>query len=262
MSYQIYQDLSGGIFATITAPKDIFNPDFVVQVRAFLAIDKVRILSDYTNQQEIKDKINSTFLIPNSTLQLNPYSTNFFAVQMKDLEHNIFTSSELDWEKYRQEFAVIKIETNNSQMLSILSNFLTTSFAVDHNKKSLTFGQVKESRKQSILDNLSINIHNKFIQTFLILTRSGDVVGCFSLANVLDECQLSNVAGLCTLPNNYSGKKLGVLCSAIVNEYYTNEFFSAAKSLTFSNSKETVANLYSNLGFEKNKNRTGWILSN
>jgi hypothetical protein len=263
MSHQIYQDLSGGIFATVTSPEDIFNLDFVTQVKTFLAIDKVRILSDYYNSQEVETALNSLSKDPSSIIQnlkIIPYSTNFFAVQRKDLEHNIFASSELDWENYRQDFVVLKVEKENQQMMTILSNFLTTSFAVDHNKKSPTFGQIKEQRKQSILSRLAENMNNKFMQTFLILTRSGELVGCFSLTNVLNECQLTGVTGLCTLPNNYSGKKLGVLCGAIVNEYYTNEFFSAAESLTFSNSKKPVANLYSNLGFEKNKNRTGWIL--
>ena len=257
MNYFIFADLSGAVFVTIRDYSVFEDVNFAKDIVKWLKNSKVRLLFDGLDTDIVIDKLNYLSL----NLKIEEYTTSFFAVKRLDLEHKIWQDTELDWDNFRQDFLTIKVETNDQESVDILTNFLITSFGVDWNKNSLSYAQPKLNRQTQIQDQLQQNLKNNFMQSFLVINKSGQLVGCFSLTNVMGECQLSNVAGLSTFENTYQKPKLAILCSAIVNEFYTNEFYSGSDSLTFSNSKLPVATKYSNLGFESNVSRKGLIIA-
>jgi hypothetical protein len=257
---QSYTDLCGSVFLTLESGLNLEQVKIAFESLHFetLSTAKLRILFDGYEPEDIQNLLET--LAPNYSV--NTYSTNFFHATRSDLEKKVFVGTDLDWELYRQSFLITEVTAKSHDHIAVLKDFLITSFATCQDKSKTEFGKTNTERRKEILDNFENNFSNLSQKTFCVSSKTGKIVGFFSLYNVFEEVQLAGVAGLTTLDAFVfrDSPKLPILCAAIVNEFYTNEFFAFGKSLNFSNSKDVVAKKYSELGFETSNSRKGLFL--
>ncbi len=201
------------------------------------------------------DFIEQTILTLNPKLNVKPYNSNFFILDRRQAKE--FLNQEL-----LEGFTVFEIDEKDKENLEIIKNLLTSSFAVkiykDENGK--TIFEEKPERAEEVLINFENNYKQTGLKTFLVKSKLGEIVGCFSLIRIANEVQLSGVAGRTTLPNSYTGKKLVILCQAMISSFLKSTDFEDVQFLTLSNSKTPVAQIYAELGIPKNTTRKGLLV--
>jgi hypothetical protein len=257
-----FRDLAGSIFLTL-------SPELHrSQLTALIAENINQILDQpknikviYDNYQEI-DVMNSLeTALPD--VALSPYSTTFFYVTKTEINNLVSRYNDLNWASYRDDFDIDLYESEDKE---IFINLLLNSFAVNFGKdeSGKTVVTINESKQKYILDNFDINIANPDMQTYIIRSKVGEIVGSFSLTRIAGEVQLSAVAGRFVDSGSqiaYSGgKKLPLLSAAFVEVFEHNENYSDLETLSFSNSKPSVIKFYSDLGFDINTSRKGVMI--
>jgi hypothetical protein len=188
-------------------------------------------------------------------VEIKDYNSNFFALTRKEAAQWL-TKNPFDG------FEIEQITKNNKPDIEIVKNLLISSFAVKISKNSdgQTIFEPKEERENLILNNFDNVFDQAGLFTYLLKSETGQIVGSYSLYNVENEVQLSAVAGRTTLENGFKGKKLLPLCQAMIWSFLNEPKFATLDSLTLSNSKAPVAQLYSDLGYSKNSNRKGLLI--
>lgn len=251
---EVYTDLCGSKFCNFS--QDFISTNFGTELTKLIEThsgQKLRLVFDKQEPDSILTLIQTA--VAKSGLKAKfeslVYPTNFFRTTKDDLEKKVFTETILDWEQYRANFVITEVTTQSLDYLVVFKDFLVSSFAVCRDKSKPEFAKVNPKRKDQIINQFDANFGQRNQKTFCISSKTGKIVGFFSLFNVFKETQLANVAGMTSLEFGYKdSSKLPILCAAILNEFYINEFFASSKSLSFSNSKAPIAQKYKDLGFE------------
>lgn len=164
---------------------------------------------------------------------LSTHPTTFFHLDLDSIP------SDLVWNKYRGSFNIVLVDGSN---LDIFKNFITTSYNKDLNK--INWEQVMSQ------DNL---------QNYLVQEKTTlEFVGSFSLGLAGDTIQLQSVAGRSNKYTFEGGKKLPILTAASLEVAKSQG--NLDKDFIFTSSKEKLAKLYGELGFEVTTHYQTWVL--
>ncbi len=258
-----FADLAGSIFFTLP-------PNLALhELSNLISQSKDKLLQQPTKLKVIFDNydpqlIYSEFVQIFGKGKIVEYNSNFFKLNKADIVELLTKNPQLNWQNYSDEF-VIKEYTPNQK--NILINLLLNSFAVNFCRdiEGKSFVTSNPSKQRYIFENFEKHSQNQDLKIFLVYARSGEVVGTFGLNTFGDEVQLSAVAGRFVDFENHTGykgaKKLPVISAAFVHTFNTLSSFCKFGSLAFSNSKPSVIEFYSNLGFKNNLERKGFILN-
>jgi hypothetical protein len=260
--YPPFCDLAGSIFLTLPSDLDLQHLYFLISENQEIISNqpnKLKVIFDNYDLATIQSQLGNCF----KGCKITPYNSNFFKLHKDNLSNLITKSSKLNWQNYENEFEIKPYSTDQKE---ILLNILLNSFAVnftrdDSGKSVITSNKVKE---KYILENFEKHIANSNLFTFIIYSKIGEIVGTFGLTLTGNEVQLSSVAGRFVDFSNFrifvGEKKLPVISAAFVEMFKSHEPFVGLKTLTFSNSKLSVIKFYSELGFDNNDIRKGFIL--
>jgi hypothetical protein len=259
--YKPFADLAGSIYLTLPANLQTQQIYELVSHNKAIIFDqpnKVKVIFD----NYITDEVENIFGLVDDNLIFTPYNSHFFILSRSEIKKTLAKSAILDWQYYSKDFF---IDIYNPRDKAILVNILDNSFAVVFGKsdKGLTTVSNHEIKQRYILDNFDKHIANLDLKTFIIRSKIGQIVGTFGLTVVGAEVQLSAVAGRFVDSGDiksYTGdKKLPIISAAFVEIFASQIDFAKYDKLTFSNSKPTVIKFYSELGFEDNLVRNGFL---
>jgi hypothetical protein len=260
--HQPFCDLAGSIFLTMPSGLGLQNLSTLISENKDLISNqpnKLKVIFDNYNLNAVQSEFESRFL----NCKITPYNSNFFKLTKTEVKGLLLKSPQLDWSGYKNEFAIKAYSTDQKEVLTnILLNSFAVNFARDGDGKSvITTNEIKQNY---ILENFETHSSNPNLHTFIIYSKAGEVVGTFGLTVVGDEVQLSAVAGRFLEFESYKGykgaKKLPVISAAFVEVFANYCVFADIQTLTFSNSKSSVVQFYSELGFDFNRNRKGFII--
>ena len=258
-----FADLAGSIFLTLPSNLDLQELSNLIDYNKDILLKQLNKLKVIFDNYDL-DSMQLLFVSYFEKAEITLYNSNFFKLTKSEIDKLILKSPQLDWDNYSSEF---KIKPYSLDQKEILLNILINSFAVNFSRniegKSVITPNLNKQRY--ILDNFEKHCSNEDLQTFLVYAKSGEVVGTFGLNIIGGEVQLSAVAGRFVDFGNYIGykgaRKLPLISAAFVQIFKTHFTFIDCNKLTFSNSKPSVIEFYSNLGFENNLERKGFILS-
>ena len=244
-----FTDLAGSHFLTIPSNLDSTSLNNFLKEQSFDS--KTKLIFDNYDPNFVEQFI----LASNPKLIIKPYNSNFFIFDRKEAEAFLNPETMAD-------FAITKIVFGDLENIEIIKNLLKNSFAVkiskDDNGKT-TFEENPEKTKE-LLGNFNFRFEQDGLKTFLVKSKLGEIVGCYSLIKIGGEVQLSGVSGRTTMPNSYQGKKLIILCQAMISSFLNTVDFDDIQFLTLSNSKIPVAQMYSDLGIPTNTTRKGLLV--
>ena len=244
-----FTDLACSRFLTI--PTNLDSSSLVEFIERQEFENKTKIIFDNYDSKFVEQNVLSS----NQNLIVKPYNSNFFIFDRGHAQD--FLNNEL-----LADFNITEINFEDKENIGIVKNLLKSSFAVkiskDENGK--TIFEERREKAEEILANFDLSFTRDGLKTFLVKSKLGEIVGCYSLIKVGEEVQLSGVAGRTTLPNSYQGKKLIILCQAMVSSFLNTKDFDNSTFLTLSNSKEPVAKMYADLGIPKNITRKGLLV--
>jgi hypothetical protein len=252
---QFFTDLAGSNFLNI--PADLTQQEiltFLNDSKVFFG-SSVKVIFDNYDSELISQALYSFADESDLNVSVLPYNSNFFVFDRGECVSFLNGVSMADFE-------IIEANFGDKSNLEIIKNLLVNSFAVKVNKDELgkTVFEDRPLRAKEILDNFDSTFLQSGLKTFLVKTKTNEIVGCYSLIQIGGEVQLSGVAGRTTLPSSFQGKKLSILCKAIVTSFLNQKNFESADFLTLSNSKAPVAQMYSDLGIPKNVIRKGLLV--
>jgi hypothetical protein len=265
MSYPIFYspfcDLAGSIFLTLPSGLDLQSLSSAISQNQKAIItqpNKLKVIFDNYNLDTIESEFENHFL----NCKITPYNSNFFKLTKSEVKALLVKSTQLDWQIYKSEFEIKPYSTDQKEfLLNILLNSFAVNFGRDINGKSVI--TINETKQKYILENFEKHSNNLDLHTFIIYSKIGEVVGTFGLTVVGQEAQLSSVAGRFVDSSEYKGykgaKKLPLISAAFVEIFANHEIFVDIETLTFSNSKPSVIQFYSDLGFDNNIDRKGFI---
>ena len=256
MLYTLH-DLAGSQFLTAKSidPFDDIRPFLKSK---FEPSQKYRLLVDNFIDTDIAEWVVANF--PKVAVQ--PYTTTFYRFLRETSQSFLTKFPVLDASLLATDFDCIRIDEKDLESKNIIQNLIENSFGVsfkatENGTKEISANESKIQKLQSKFDTLWNQPKN---HKYLVKTKTGEIVGTFTLTKVEFEVQLSAVAGRSNLQNTFTGKKLPILCAFVVQQFLQEKDFAKCDILTFSNSKEPVAQMYSSLGFEENPERCGVIL--
>ncbi len=212
---------------------------------------RIKVVFDNCNPEFVQSIIQKVFPVS----KIKPYNSNFFVLNRQESVNFLNKDTLIDFE-------ILEVRSNDKENIDVIKNLLTSSFAIKISKDELgkTIFDENPQRVIEILSNFDKSYKQKGLKTFLVKSKQGEIVGCYSLIQVNKEVQLSGVAGRTTLNNCFKGKKLLILCQAMISSFLKEKSFEKLEFLTLSNSKVPVANIYQDLGIPKNFNRKGLLL--
>jgi hypothetical protein len=254
---QIYNDLSQSTYICFDlqiAKGDIDVLGLYIREHFKKSKNRIKIIFDKNNLGVV---VNNIDLVTNDQkLNVCEYITNNFVLNKADIPQ-----FKQNWSSdYSKDFEIIEYSQKNNDS-TIHKNLICNSFGI---KTRIIEGEIKFeadlARQESITSNFESAINVRNFYTFLVKSSEGLVVGLFSMFVFGDQAHLCNVAGRSTLVNSFKGKKVDILSAGIVFEFLNNKLFEGCKSLIFSSSKDAVANMYSDFGFQKSTNRSGLII--
>jgi hypothetical protein len=255
MSIQLFTDLAGSQFLTIPAGLDALTILNLISEYKSTFQNKVKVIFDNYDPIFISNLFADFAKDSNFNIEVNPYNSNFFVFDKNQSKI---------WLDYNplQGFVTEEILYDDMQNIEIIKNLLVNSFAVKMTKDadSKTVVENDSIRSRAILDKFDISYNQQVLKTFLVKSESDEIVGCYSMIKVGNEVQLSSVAGRANMPNSFKGKKLVVLCQAMISSFLAEPEFSDTEYLTLSNSKKPVAQMYSDLNILKNNSRKGLLV--
>jgi hypothetical protein len=252
---QFFTDLAGSYFLNI--PADLSQQEissFLNSSKPFFG-SSVKVVFDNYETQLISQAFYD--LADNSGLKISvePYNSNFFVFDRFECD-SFLRGVSMD------NFETTEVNFEDKISLEIIKNLLVSSFAIKVNKDDAgkSVFEDRPLRAKEILDNFDSTFLQTGLRTYLVKSNKDEIVGCYSLIQVGHEVQLSGVAGRTTLLNGFQGKKLLILCQAMVSSFLNQKNFESAHFLTLSNSKIPVAQMYSELGIAKNITRKGLLV--
>jgi hypothetical protein len=255
MKSQFFTDLAGSNFLTI--PNEL-KRDSILELFTELKLakyNKIKIIFDNYDPEFISNLISNFANNSNLSISISQYNSNFFVFNREE---------SITWlDNYSIASLVVEhIKLSDFENIEIVKNLLVNSFAIKITKdnESKTVFEDDILRSDSILGKFEKSFSQDGLNTFLVKSEQGDIVGCYSLIKIGNEVQLSGVAGRTSLKNSYKGKKLIMLCQSMIHSFLNSEDFSDVKYLTLSNSKKPVAQMYSELNIPKNNNRKGLLV--
>lgn len=255
MSSQLFTDLAGSNFLTITSDLD---QNSILELFSELRLanyKKIKVIFDDYDPEFISNLL-SNFANENDVqVSISPYNSNFFVFNREESKTWLANNSSAG-------LAVEHIKLSGFENIEIIKNLLVNSFAIKITKddESKTVFEDDILRSESILSEFEKSFSQEGLKTFLVKSEQGEIVGCYSLIKIGNEVQLSGVAGRTSLENSYKGKKLVILCQAMISSFLTHKDFNDVKYLTLSNSKKPVAQMYSDLNIPKNIIRKGLLV--
>jgi hypothetical protein len=255
MSTQLFTDLAGSQFLTI--PSNLNKSEVLDIITKYKIIfqNKIKVIFDNSDPILIAD----SFMDPKNNLSydasISPYNSNFFILDKMQstiwLDKNPFIG-----------FKIKQILFENKEEVELIKNLIINSFAIKITKGAQlqTIIEGDEIRAKSILAKFDQSFLQPSLKTFLVKSDLDEIVGCYSLIKIGNEVQLSGVAGRTALENSYKGKKLVVLCQAMISSFLTESEFGDVNYLTLSNSKKPVAQMYRDLDIPENHSRKGLLV--
>lgn len=256
-----FADLAGSIFLTLPSGLHILQLKTLIQNNLeviYQRKNKIKVIFDNYNLEDIKSIFDD---IP--SLDIGDYNSHFFKLTKDEIVGLKIKSPQLDWQNYSNEFIIKKYHSNQKEiLLNILLNSFAVNFSKDKTGKSIiTTNKIKQ---KYILENFGRNSQNSDLNTFIIYSKLGEIVGTFGLTVVGNEVQLTAVAGRFEEFKNFKpyseAKKLPLISAAFVETFGSSSTFELYNNLTFSNSKASVIKFYSDLGFKDNTYRKGFII--
>jgi hypothetical protein len=254
-------DLAGSIFLTLMPGLDLQNLSSLISENKYSISsqpNKLKVIFDNYDLDTVQSEFENRFPLS----KITPYNSIFFKLTKDEVKGLLVKSSQLNWSNYQDEF---EIKPYSPGQKDILINILLNSFAVNfgRNAEGKSIITNNETKQKYILENFDKHSSNPDLHTFIIYSRSGEVVGTFGLTVVGQEIQLSAVAGRFVDTQGAKGykgaKKLPLISAAFVEVFVNHEGFVDIDTLTFSNSKPSVIQFYSDLGFDNNAERKGFI---
>lgn len=187
-----------------------------------------------------------------------PYATNFFEVQKSSLINLTQKNSILDINKYETKFSIKNVGQSE---IEIIQDFMFASFGVDFKvEEGKTVTTANSSKQARITSNLAKSLQNPDLKGYLVLDDKATPCGFFALINLGGDLELHSVAGLSSYPALVGVKKLQLIMSAVLDVFKNNPEYKDCTQLTFSNSKDKVAQMYKDLGFQLSPTRKGIII--
>ena len=260
--YQPFCDLAGSVFLTLPSGLDLQQLFALMSENKQLIAcqpNKIKTIFDNYDLNQVQSEFANCF----TGSKITPYNSNFFKLDKNEIEDLLAQSPELNWSNYQNEFV---IKPYSLDQKDVLINILVSSFAVNFDRDSVGKSIVTTNnlKRKYILENFDKHSSNPNLYTFVIYTKTGEVVGTFGLTIVGSEVQLSAVAGRFVETENRKSykrtKKLPIISAAFVEIFANRENFKNIQCLTFSNSKPSVIQFYQELGFYNNTARKGFIL--
>jgi hypothetical protein len=254
-------DLAGSVFLTLPSGLDLQNLSAIISKNKEIITNqpnKLKIIFDRYYIGTVQSGFENYFL----GCKISPYNSNFFKLTKDEVKALLVKSPALDWNSYISEF---EIKAYSQDQKGILLNILLNSFAVNFTRDAEGKSVItsNNSKQKYILDNFEKHSTNPGLHTFVIYSKAGEVVGTFGLTIIGDEIQLSAVAGRFVDTEHTKGfegaKKLPLISAAFVEVFAKHEIFAGIETMTFSNSKASVIQFYSDLGFGVNSKRKGFI---
>lgn len=260
--YPPFCDLAGSIFLTLPSGLDLQGVSSLISQNQESITDqpaKLKVIFDGYDLDIMQNQFYNHF----SGSTITSYNSNFFKLTKDEVRALLSKSPQLDWNNYQDEFEIKPYTLDQKDILiNILLNSFSVNFTRDDEGKSVTTNN--EIKRKYILKNFEKHSNNLDLYTFIIYSKLGEVVGTFGLTMVGGELQLSAVAGRFVDFNHYKGykgsKKLPLISAAFVEIFANQKIFKDIEALTFSNSKPSVIQFYSDLGFENNLERKGFII--
>lgn len=185
------------------------------------------------------------------------YETNFFEIKRTQVQSLTTENSLLDLNQYSQKFGIKETTITD---IDIIKDFMFSSFGVKfklENEKTITLAD--DSKRTRIMEGLSLSLQNPLVKGYLIHTEDCVPCGFFALANLGDDVELHSVAGLSSYPPVAGVRKLQLIMAATLQIFEKDSDYTDCLTLTFSNSKEKVTQMYKDLGFLLSNTRKGLI---
>jgi hypothetical protein len=255
-------DLAGSVFLTLPASLSLQNlSSSISDNKQSIACqpNKLKVIFDNYDIDTVQSEFENRF----PACKITAYNSTFFKLSKDEVKALLTKSPQLNWENYKLEFA---IKAYSSDQKQILLNILTNSFAVNFGRDDLGKSVITTNgiKKKYILDNFDSHIINPDLHSFIVYSKAREIVGTFGLTVVGDEVQLSAVAGRFVEFGSFKGyrgaKKLPLISAAFAEIFANHQAFAAIQTLTFSNSKQSVVQFYTDLGFDLNTSRKGFIV--
>ncbi len=262
-------DLAGSVFLTIPSGLSL---DRIVELINDLEANllgqntKIKVVFDAYTSADITRCFEIIAQARELNITIEPYDSHFFSISRD--EANSLVNSDMRFWEFGQEFITFQV-LPNSDDYGVIKQLLIDSYGVYFQREPKAI--IPRPDKIAFFENnLERLLADELINCFVVKSKVGEIVGTYCLSALSydnnskpwKEVQLTAVAGRYTGNNNFTKtKKLPLICTSLVREFANNPIFADFDTLTLSNSKKPVAQMYTDYGFERNVHRQGIIVS-